>query len=252
MLKPIFAALLLATAPAAFAQQAQALQAPQQAKAPATPAAGQPASWAFSLPALPYASDALAPVIDKATMDLHHGKHHQAYVDNLNKAVSADAALQGLTLEQLMARVSTLPKAIRNNGGGHWNHSFFWDLMAPQGQRGEPSPRLTAAIEKQFGSMDRFKAAFQQAGTGQFGSGWAWLIVKPDGTLSVTSTANQDNPLMDDAAEKGRPILANDVWEHAYYLTYNNRRGEYLGKWWEVVNWGRVNALYDEAVARKP
>ncbi len=237
MLKPIVAALLLASAPAAFAQAAPIEQAAQQP--------------AFTLDPLPYATDALAPVIDKETMELHHGRHHRAYVDNLNKAVSADPALKGLSLEQLMARVSTLPKAIRDNGGGHWNHRFFWGLMAPEGQRGQPSARLVAAIERQWGSMDAFKAAFQQAGTSQFGSGWAWLILKADGTLAVVSTPNQDNPLMDLAPMKGRPILANDVWEHAYYLNYRNRRGEYLGKWWDVVNWGRVNEIYDEAIALK-
>jgi len=233
MLKPIIAALLLASAPAAFAQAAPQTQATQAA---------------FTLDPLPYGNDALAPVIDKETMELHHGRHHKAYVDNLNKAVSADPALKGLSLEQLMARVSTLPKSIRDNGGGHWNHRFFWGLMAPEGQRGQPSARLNAAIEKQWGSMEKFKAAFQQAGTSQFGSGWAWLILKPDGTLDVVSTPNQDNPLMDLAPVRGRPILANDVWEHAYYLNYRNRRGEYLTRWWDVVNWGRVNELYDEAV----
>lgn len=235
MLKPIIAALLLvASAPAAFAQAA-----------PQAPVA-QPV---FTLDALPYATDALVPVIDKETMELHHGRHHRAYVDNLNKAVGSDPALKALSLEQLMARVSALPKAIRDNGGGHWNHRFFWGLMAPEGQRGQPSARLTAAIEKQWGSLNAFKAAFQQAGTSQFGSGWAWLILKEDGTLAVISTPNQDNPLMDLAPVKGQPILANDVWEHAYYLNYHNRRGDYLAKWWDVVNWGRVNTLHDEAVA---
>lgn len=240
MLKPIIAALLLASAPAASAQAAPQAQATPQAQAPKP---------AFTLDALPYSTDALAPVIDKETMELHHGRHHRAYVDNLNKAVGVDPALKALSLEQLMARVSTLPKAIRDNGGGHWNHRFFWGLMAPEGQRGQPSARLTAAIEKQWGTMDAFKAAFQQAGASQFGSGWAWLILKDDGTLAVVSTPNQDNPLMDLAPVKGRPILANDVWEHAYYLNYRNRRGDYLAKWWDVVNWGRVNDVYDEAVA---
>jgi len=235
MLKPIIAALLLvASAPAAFAQAA-----------PQAPAAHP----VFTLDALPYATNALVPVIDKETMELHHGRHHRAYVDNLNKAVGSDPALKALSLEQLMARVSALPKAIRDNGGGHWNHRFFWGLMAPEGQRGQPSARLTAAIEKQWGSLNAFKAAFQQAGTSQFGSGWAWLILKEDGTLAVISTPNQDNPLMDLAPVKGQPILANDVWELAYYLNYRNRRGDYLAKWWDVVNWSRVNALHDEAVA---
>lgn len=234
MLKTLTAALLLAAAPAALAQ------------APAASAATRQA--AFTLPPLPYAADALAPVIDRETMELHHGKHHQAYVDNLNKAVAADPELKGMRVEQMLARASRLPKAVRDNGGGHWNHSFFWTLMAPEGQRGAPSAELTAAIARDFGDMDRFKSAFQQAGTGQFGSGWAWLVLTPDGKLAVTSTANQDNPLMDVASVKGVPILANDVWEHAYYLTYRNRRGDYLSKWWDVVNWNRVNALYAEAL----
>lgn len=233
-MRHLVAAVLLATvaAPAALAQ---------------APAAQAPAP-AFALDPLPYAADALAPVIDAETMQLHHGRHHKAYVDNLNKAVAADPKLGGLTLEQLMARVSTLPKAVRDNGGGHWNHRFFWPLMAPEGQRGAPSPALQKAIEAQWGSLDKFKAAFQQAGTGQFGSGWAWLVLTPDGRLAVTSTPNQDNPLMDLAPVKGQPILANDVWEHAYYLTYRNRRGDYLWKWWEVVNWNQVNRNYEAAV----
>ena len=236
-MKPLAAALLLVAAPAALAQ------------APAAPAAA--VQGPFALDALPYATDALAPVIDRETMELHHGKHHRAYVDNLNKAVAADPTLKGLSLEQLLGRVSGLPKAVRDNGGGHWNHRFFWTLMAPQGQRGAPSEALEAAISRDFGGMETFKAAFQQAGTSQFGSGWAWLVLTPEGKLVVTSTANQDNPLMDVATVKGTPILANDVWEHAYYLTYRNRRGDYLSKWWDVVNWNRVSALYAEAVKRR-
>jgi Fe-Mn family superoxide dismutase len=235
MLKPIALALLLATAPALQAQPQPAAQAQQQP---------------FALDPLPYATDALAPVIDRETMELHHGRHHKAYVDNLNKAVTADPKIAGLSLEQLMARVSSLPKAIRDNGGGHWNHRFFWPLMAPEGQRGAPSPELSRAIARDFGSMDRFQAAFQQAGASQFGSGWAWLVLTPEGRLAVTSTANQDNPLMDVAPVKGTPILANDVWEHAYYLTYRNRRGDYLSNWWTVVNWNEVNRIY--AAALKP
>ena len=239
MLKTAAAILLAFAAPAAFAQSA-----PAAAPAPAV-------QGPFVLDALPYAFNALAPVVDQETMELHWGKHHRAYVDNLNKAVTADPALKGLTLEQLLARVSTLPKAVRDNGGGHWNHRFFWTLMAPEGQRGAPSAPLTAAIEKDFGSVDKFKAAFQQAGVSQFGSGWAWLVVTPEGKLTVTSTPNQDNPLMDLAPVKGKPILANDVWEHAYYLTYRNRRADYLGNWWDGVNWGRVNELYAEATAKR-
>ena len=242
MLKAIAAALLLVASPAAFAQTAPAAA---PAPAPAGP---------FVLDALPYGFDALTPVIDRETMELHWGKHHRAYVDNLNRAVTAptaDPALKALSLEQLLARVSTLPKSIRDNGGGHWNHRFFWALMAPEGKRGQPSAQLLAAIERDLGGMDKFKAAFQQAGLSQFGSGWAWLILTPDGKLAVTATPNQDNPLMDLAPVKGTPILANDVWEHAYYLTYRNRRGDYLGNWWNVVDWGRVNELYAEAIAKR-
>ena len=169
---------------------------------------------AFTLPPLPYAYDALEPAIDKETMTFHHDKHHQAYVDKLNEAVAGDAALAGKSLEELMAGVSKLPKAVRNNGGGHWNHSLFWELLAPVGETGEPSAELAAAIDRDLGGMEKFKAAFNAAGAGQFGSGWAWLIVQ-DGKLKVTSTPNQDNPLMDVADERGTVVLAADVWEHA-------------------------------------
>jgi Fe-Mn family superoxide dismutase len=203
---------------------------------------------AFTLPPLPYAYDALEPAIDKETMTFHHDKHHQAYVDNLNKAVDADAALQGKSLEEMFAVMSTLPKAVRNNGGGHWNHALFWELLAPQGQTGAPSAELAAAIDRDLGGMDAFKSAFNAAGAGQFGSGWAWLIVQ-DGKLKVTSTPNQDNPLMDVADEKGAVVLGADVWEHAYYLKYQNRRADYLAAFWSVVNWNKVNALYAAATA---
>ncbi|MBU1539701.1 MAG: superoxide dismutase [Alphaproteobacteria bacterium] len=201
---------------------------------------------AFTLPPLPYAYDALEPAIDQETMTFHHDKHHQAYVDNLNKAVDADAALQGKTLEELFASISTAPKAVRNNGGGHWNHSLFWELLAPVGETGEPSAELAAAIDRDLGGMDRFKEAFNAAGAGQFGSGWAWLIVQ-DGKLKVTSTPNQDNPLMDVADEKGAVVLAADVWEHAYYLKYQNRRPDYLKAFWTVVNWNKANELFAAA-----
>lgn len=203
---------------------------------------------AFTLPPLPYAHDALEPAIDKATMEFHHGKHHQAYVDNLNKAVDADPALQGQTLEQMFAAMSKLPKAVRNNGGGHWNHSLFWELLAPAGTTGEPSAELAAAIDRDLGGMDKFKEAFNAAGAGQFGSGWAWLIVQ-DGKLKVTSTPNQDNPLMDVADDNGAVVLAADVWEHAYYLKYQNRRADYLKAFWTVVNWNKANALFAAATA---
>lgn len=216
-----------------------------------TPAAFAPAkvsapASAFSLPDLPYAYEALEPAIDAETMRIHHGRHHKAYVDNLNAAVAADPALAGVSIGDLMGRVSTLPVAIRNNGGGHWNHSLFWTLMAPVGQGGEPSAELSAAITRDFGSMDAFKTAFNRAATTRFGSGWAWLIVR-DGRLQITSTANQDNPLMDVAEVRGAPILAVDVWEHAYYLRYQNKRADYLNAWWTVVNWNMVNRLFAEA-----
>ncbi|MFN5082435.1 superoxide dismutase [Brevundimonas sp.] len=201
---------------------------------------------AFTLPPLPYAHDALEPAIDKETMTFHHGKHHQAYVDNLNKAVDADLALQGRSLEDLFAVMSTLPRAVRNNGGGHWNHTLFWELLAPQGQTGAPSAELAAAIDRDLGGMNAFKTAFNAAGAGQFGSGWAWLILQ-NGRLKVTSTPNQDNPLMDVADEKGTVLLGADVWEHAYYLKYQNRRADYLAAFWSVVNWNKVNALYAAA-----
>jgi len=201
---------------------------------------------AFVLPPLPYAHDALEPAIDKETMTFHHGKHHQAYVDNLNKAVDADLALQGRSLEDLFAVMSTLPRAVRNNGGGHWNHTLFWELLAPQGQTGAPSAELAAAIDRDLGGMNAFKTAFNAAGAGQFGSGWAWLILQ-NGRLKVTSTPNQDNPLMDVADEKGTVLLGADVWEHAYYLKYQNRRADYLAAFWSVVNWNKVNALYAAA-----
>jgi Fe-Mn family superoxide dismutase len=203
---------------------------------------------AFVLPPLPYTHDGLEPAIDKATMEFHHGKHHQAYVDNLNKAVDADSALQGKSLEELFATISKAPKAVRNNGGGHWNHSLFWELLAPVGETGEPSAELAAVIDRDLGGMEAFKAAFNAAGAGQFGSGWAWLIVQ-DGRLKVTSTPNQDNPLMDVAEDRGAVVLAADVWEHAYYLNYQNRRADYLKAFWTVVNWNKANALFAAATA---
>ncbi|MFZ1575579.1 MAG: superoxide dismutase [Chromatiaceae bacterium] len=202
---------------------------------------------AFTLAPLPYATDALEPVIDQKTMEIHHDKHHAAYVKNLNLAVAANPALQGQPLEVLLANASRLPAAVRNNGGGHYNHSLFWTLMAPVGQGGEPSVALRAQIDKDFGSWDKFVVAFEEAGLKRFGSGWAWLVWG-DGRLQIISTPNQDNPLMDLAEVKGAPILANDVWEHAYYLKHQNKRGDYLKGWWQVVNWERVNALFGAAI----
>ena len=193
---------------------------------------------AFTLPELPYAPTALEPHIDSRTMEIHHGKHHAAYVNNLN------AALEGTenadkSLEELMAIMSTLPPAVRNNGGGHWNHSMFWTVMAADGG-GSPSGELADAIDAAFGSLDEFKKQFAQAGATRFGSGWAWLCVGADSKLFVSSTPNQDNPLMDLAEKKGTPILGLDVWEHAYYLNYQNRRPDYIGAFWNVVNWKEV------------
>jgi len=209
--------------------------------------ASGPGPTAFTLAPLPYAADALEPVIDAETMRIHHGKHHQAYVDNLNKAVAADPALAGVELDALVARAGTLPTAIRNNAGGHWNHTFFWESMTPADKVGAMSPALEAAIAAQFGSTEQLKAAFKAAGTARFGSGWVWLIVGTDGKLAITSTPNQDSPLMDVAEVKGAPVLANDVWEHAYYLKHQNRRGDYLDGWWQVVDWGKVSARYAAA-----
>jgi len=199
---------------------------------------------AFTLPDLPYAFEALEPHIDALTMQIHHDKHHQAYVDNLNKAISGTPN-EGKSLEELVKVAGTLSPAVRNNGGGHWNHSFFWEIIGP-GAGGEPEGKLAEAIKSTFGSLDEFKEKFNAAGTTRFGSGWAWLIVK-DGKLEVSSTPNQDNPLMDVAESKGTPILGVDVWEHAYYLKYQNRRPEYLKAFWNVVNWKKVAALYAAA-----
>jgi Fe-Mn family superoxide dismutase len=201
----------------------------------------------FTLAPLPYPYDALAPVIDERTMQVHHGRHHQAYVDNLNRVVAASPALAGQSLEALLANVSKAGDAVRNNGGGHWNHTFFWESMTRAGGSAAPSAPLLAAIERDFGSMDQFKAAFRAAGLGRFGSGWAWLIVTPEGKLKVTSTANQDNPLMDVVADRGVPLLGNDLWEHAYYLQYQNRRGDYLDAWWQVVDWSVISRRHAAA-----
>jgi Fe-Mn family superoxide dismutase len=198
---------------------------------------------AFTLPALTYAFDALEPHIDARTMEIHHDKHHAAYVTNLNAAVTG-TPMEGLTLEALLANISTHPMPVRNNGGGHWNHSFFWTLLSPNGG-GAPTGALAAAIDAAFGSFDEFKKQFAQAAATRFGSGWAWLSVGADGKLFISSTPNQDNPLMDVAEHKGRPILGLDVWEHAYYLHYQNRRPDYVGAFWNVVDWNAVNALFE-------
>lgn len=199
---------------------------------------------AFTLPQLPYAPEALEPYIDAQTMQIHHGKHHQAYVDNLNKAI-AGTEHENKSLEELIASAGSISPAVRNNGGGHWNHSFFWQILAP-GSGSAPTGALAEAINSTFGSLDALKEKVNAAGTTRFGSGWAWLISR-DGRLEVTSTQNQDNPLMDVAEVKGKPILGIDVWEHAYYLKYQNRRPEYLGAIWNVINWTKVAENFDAA-----
>lgn len=206
---------------------------------------------AHELPALPYAKEALEPHIDALTMEIHHGRHHKAYVDNLNKAIAGNAALEAKSLEALISDLASVPDAIRgpvrNNGGGHWNHSFFWKLMGPN-RGGTPTGDLAAAINAAFGSFDEFKAKFEAAGLGRFGSGWAWLVVN-GGKLEIASTPNQDNPLMGKAISgvEGKAILGVDVWEHAYYLKYQNKRADYLKAFWSVVDWNTVSALYAAA-----
>ncbi len=198
----------------------------------------------FELPKLPYAYDALAPHIDARTMEIHHSKHHQAYVNNLNAAVTGNE-WEGKSIEEILKNISKATPAIRNNGGGHWNHTFFWNIMAANAG-GAPTGEVADAINTAFGSYDKFKEEFTKAATTRFGSGWAWLVLH-DGKLVITSTPNQDNPLMDIAEVKGTPILALDVWEHAYYLNYQNRRPDYIGAFYNVINWNEVNRLLKEA-----
>ncbi len=208
---------------------------------------------AYELAPLPYAKEALEPTIDAATMEIHHGKHHNAYVTNLNKALAGNAALEAKSIDALIADLASVPDAIRgpvrNNGGGHWNHTFFWNLMAPQAG-GAPTGALAQDIQSTFGSFEAFKEKFEAAGLGRFGSGWVWLVVNA-GKLEIVSTPNQDNPLMGRAIAgcEGKPILGCDVWEHAYYLKYQNKRPDYLKAWWNVVNWAAVSAHY--AAAKK-
>ena len=204
----------------------------------------------YQLPALPYAFDALEPHIDTATMEIHHDKHHAAYIKNLNVALASAPALAQVPLDELLKSLPAVPDealrtTLRNNGGGHWNHDFFWKTLAPAGKSGVPSPDLTAAINEAFGSMEAFKKAFGEAATKRFGSGWAWLVLQ-GGKLEVVSTANQDNPLMGKAIAgvEGKVLLGVDVWEHAYYLKYQNLRAGYLKAVWNLVNWSRVSALY--------
>ncbi|WP_276359307.1 superoxide dismutase [Daejeonella sp. H1SJ63] len=200
---------------------------------------------AFELPALAYATDALEPHIDKMTMEIHHGKHHQAYVDNLNKALAGTDG-ESKKLEDIMANISKFAMPVRNNGGGHYNHTLYWSIMSPNGG-GNPGGELAKAIDAAFGSFDEFKKKFAEAGVTRFGSGWAWLSVSADGKLQVSSTPNQDNPLMDIAEVKGTPILGMDVWEHAYYLKYQNKRPDYIAAFWNVVNWDAVADRFSKA-----
>ena len=199
---------------------------------------------AFELPALPYASDALEPNIDKQTMEIHHDKHHAAYVNNLNAALEGKGDVG--SIEDICKNISKHPVAVRNNGGGHYNHSLFWTVMGPNGG-GNPSGELANAIDDAFNSFDKFKEDFSKAGVTRFGSGWAWLIVGADGKLAVTSTPNQDNPLMDITEVKGTPILGMDVWEHAYYLKYQNKRPDYIAAFFNTVNWDEVSKLFANA-----
>ena len=200
---------------------------------------------AFELPALPYATDALEPHIDKTTMEIHHGKHHQAYVTNLNKALEGKPEANQSIIE-IIKNISKFPAAVRNNGGGHYNHSLFWEVLG-HNKGGEPTGELAAAITSAFGSFADFKTKFAEAGATRFGSGWAWLSVGADGKLVVSSTPNQDNPLMDIAEVKGTPILGMDVWEHAYYLKYQNKRPDYIAAFWNVVNWDAVADRFKKA-----
>jgi Fe-Mn family superoxide dismutase len=202
-----------------------------------------------SLPSLDYSVDALEPHIDARTMEIHHGKHHQTYIDKLNAALAEYKDLQDIPINQLISDLSSLPEsirgAVRNNGGGHANHSFFWESLSPNGG-GLPSGGLHTAIESSFGNLDSFKTEFTQAALNRFGSGWAWLVKTADGSLAVTSTPNQDSPLMEGVSElTGTPILGLDVWEHAYYLNYQNRRPDYIKAFWEVVDWNKASSIFD-------
>ncbi len=236
---------------------------PAGAQTPATPAPATPPppppAGPFKLDPLPYAPEALEPHIDALTMKTHHGKHHQAYVNNLNTALAAHADLHKKTLPELLGGITFLPqeiqKAVQNQGGGHWNHTFFWNIMGPGGN-GSPSDgqQIKAAIEKEFKTIDAFKAKFTESGMKIFGSGWAWLIARQDGSLAVISTPNQDNPLMQGIVpnpSRGTPLLALDVWEHAYYLKFQSRRAEYIAAWWNTVNWTKVEEHYMAAQPAK-
>jgi superoxide dismutase, Fe-Mn family len=206
-------------------------------------------SQLYSLPELGYEKDALEPHIDRLTMEIHYGKHHAAYCNNLNNAIK-DTELIHLTLEQILGKAGTLGPAIRNNAGGHYNHNLFWSILTPK-KNTQPSPALLSAITRDFGSMDNMVQAINQEGAKRFGSGWAWLVLLKDGSLKATSTPNQDNPLMDVAEVQGQPILGIDVWEHAYYLKYQNRRGDYLNEIWPLIDWEKVSEIYNTALQVK-
>lgn len=201
---------------------------------------------AFVLPSLPYAVDALEPHIDKITMEIHHGKHHAAYVNNLNAAIGG-TDLEKKSIEEICKTISKYPVVVRNNGGGHYNHTFFWESLSPKSQ-GKPQGKLAEAIDKKFGSFEKFKEEFAKAGTSRFGSGWAWLLVDGSKELQITSTPNQDNPLMDIAEIKGTPVLGLDVWEHAYYLKYQNRRPDYISAFWNIIHWELVSKRFEAAL----
>ncbi|WP_353166644.1 superoxide dismutase [Acinetobacter sp.] len=202
----------------------------------------------FKQLALPYGANALEPAIDATTMEIHYGKHHKAYVDNLNAQIKNYPDLDQLSIEAVQAQISKYNTAVRNNAGGHFNHTFFWESLSPTEFSGKPSMKLLKQIKKDFGSFENFQTEFNEAATGRFGSGWAWLIVQPSGKLTVSSTANQDNPLMDITELKGTPLLGLDVWEHAYYLKYQNRRADYTKAFWTVVNWKKVSDRYAQAI----
>ncbi len=200
------------------------------------------------MPALPYAFNALEPHIDAATMEIHHSRHHKAYVDNLNKAL-AGTDVSGLSLEDIVKNISKYGTAVRNNGGGHWNHSFFWEILSPS--KTTPSGKLLKKINDTFGSVEKMKETFNSAAATRFGSGWAWLILQKDGVMKVVSTPNQDNPYMDLAEVQGCPILGIDVWEHAYYLKYQNKRADYVNAFWNLVNWDQAEKNYNAALKKK-
>jgi superoxide dismutase, Fe-Mn family len=210
----------------------------------------KPNNTTFKLPPLPYAYDALEPYIDKRTMEFHHDKHHATYVKNLNEAISKYPNLKGKSVEELLQSLNSIPddirKTVRNNGGGHLNHTMFWEIMSanPSNKPRKPQGELAKAINQTFGSFEKFQQQFNEAGTKQFGSGWAWLVKDKDGALKVASTANQDSPILEGMS----PIMGNDVWEHAYYLKYQNRRADYLKSWWNVVNWEEVNRRYQRSL----